>query len=69
MELMKLDDFEVFISLLKFTLGLGVFSRPYVYKTYGVRNGIISDSIIFTITAISNYNFVESLNFLPPDMT
>ena len=68
-ELMKLDDFEVFISLLKFTLGLGVFNRPYVYKTYGVRNGIISDSVIFVVTAISNYNLVESLSFLPPEMT
>ena len=66
---MKLDDFEVFISLLKFTLGLGVFNRPYVYKTYGVRNGMISDTIIFIITAISNYNLVESLSFLPPEMT
>ena len=65
---MKLDNFEVFISMVKFTIGLGVFNRPYTYKVYGVNNGIASDAFICCMTVMSNYNLVQCLYLLPRAM-
>jgi amino acid permease len=65
---LKLDNFEVLVSMIKFTIGLGIFNRPYVYKMNGLNNGISSDVLLCAITIMSNYNLVESLRLLPRTM-
>jgi hypothetical protein len=65
---LKLDNFEVVISMVKFTIGLGIFNRPYTYHFYGLNNGISSDALLCAITVVSNYNLVESLRLLPRHM-
>ena len=65
---LKLDNFEVAISMVKFTIGLGIFNRPYTYHIYGLNNGILSDALLCAITVFSNYNLVESLRLLPRHM-
>jgi len=65
---LKLDNFEVVISMVKFTIGLGIFNRPYTYYVYGLNNGIASDALLCAITVFSNYNLVEALRLLPRNM-
>lgn len=62
---LKLDDFDVFISMIKFTIGLGIFSRPYMYKLYGPNNAVAVDVIICIFTIISNINLVNCMNIMP----
>ena len=68
LQALKLDNFDVFISMLKFTIGLGIFSRPYMYKQFGPNNAVVVDVIICIITIISNINLVNCMNIMPAHM-
>ena len=55
--------------MIKFSLGLGVFYRPYLYMKYGLNNGIISEMIAGLATFMSNCMLVDCLMYLPNKMT
>lgn len=54
--------------MIKFTIGLGIFSRPYMYKQFGPNNAILVDVIICIFTIISNINLISCMNIMPGHM-
>jgi amino acid permease len=68
-EALKLNDFEVYISMLKFLVGIGVFQRPYLYQKNGVLWGVISDIIGVYIVITCNANLVKAMQFMPKKLT
>ena len=42
-EAIKLNDFEVFVSVLKFSIAILLFYRPFQYYKVGVAYGILID--------------------------
>ena len=68
MDALKLNDFEVFLSMIKITVGIGVFNKPYVYEWFGINNGLLSDFYILVLTLISNIHLIDCLKELPLHM-
>ena len=66
---MKLTDFEVFIQMLKFLLGCGIFARPKLYQRYGPIAGFVSDIIGVWIINFSNTNLIKCMQFMPREQT
>jgi amino acid permease len=60
-----LSDFEVFISLMKFMIGVGIFIRPKMMWEAGLFNAVTSELIALAAVLISNSNLVRCLNYMP----
>jgi len=60
-EALKLNDFEVFISMLKFLVNLGLFQRPKLYQRFSPLFGFVCDVISVFIVVISNTNLVRCM--------
>ena len=58
---LKLNNFEVIISMIKFTLGIGVFTRPFLYMKYGILNSMLCDILATWIAVASNTNLVKCM--------
>ena len=65
---LKLNDFEVFLSMIKITVGIGIFNKPYIYGWFGINNGLLSDLYIMVLTLISNIHLIDCLKELPMEM-
>ena len=66
---MKLDDFEVFVSMAKFTIAMGIFNRPMLYKRSGIIYGLITDMSFILIVNLCNYYLVRCMIFMPKALT
>jgi hypothetical protein len=51
--------------MIKFTIGLGIFSRPYMWKKFGPNNALMVDILITLFTIFSNINLVKCMNIMP----
>ena len=60
-EALKLNNFEVFVSFLKFIIQMSVFSKPMLIKRYGLTNSIISSVLTLVFVICSNYNLILSM--------
>jgi hypothetical protein len=67
--LMKLTDFEVFVQMLKFMVGIGIFHRAKIYQQYGLAYGLVSDLLGMVMVNVSNSNLVRCLQFMPKTHT
>jgi len=67
--MLMLDNFEVYVSMLKFTIGTGIFSKPFLYYTYGFSNCIIGDIVDIFIVALSNQNLIRAMELMPKELT
>ena len=68
-EVMKLTNFEVYVSMLKYTAGQGVFYRPYLYNKYGLFNSLVADIAMMFVIMYSNINLIYCMNYMPKAMT
>jgi len=66
---MKLTDFEIFVSMAKFTIAMGVFNRPMLYKRSGIIYGLITDLSFMVIVSLCNYYLVRCMVFMPKGLT
>jgi len=66
---MKLNDFEVFVSMAKFTIAIGIFNRPMLYKRSSIIYGLITDFAFIIITNLCNYYLVRCMIFMPKGLT
>ena len=64
-----LSDFEVFISLMKFMIGVGIFIRPRMMLEAGLFNAISSELIALVAVLISNANLIRCLHYMPAQLT
>lgn len=64
-EAIKLNDYEIFITMLKFLMGIGLFFRSSLYLKYGVVNSAFCDFISVLMTAISNANLIKCMRLMP----
>ena len=60
-----LSDFEVFISLMKFMIGVGIFIRPSMMQDAGLVNALISEVVALIAVLFSNANLIRCLNYMP----
>lgn len=67
-EAMKLNDFEVFISMSKLCLGIGIFNRPYVYMQNGLTNCIVSEVLNVIFVLLSYKCLIDCMQYLPRRM-
>ena len=58
---MKLNEFEVFITMLKFLVATGIFNRPYMYKEYGYTNSVAAELINILIVIFSYYSLITCM--------
>ena len=68
-EAQKLNDFEVFVSMMKFYIAIVIFQRPFLYQKFSVEYGLISDAITVAMICLSNSNLVKALEFMPEKLT
>ena len=66
---LRLNDFEVFISMIKFMVGIGIFYRPYLYSKAGIGNAIPIEIMGLFISITTNGYLVKCLMFMPPQLT
>ena len=64
-----LSDFEVFISLMKFMIGVGIFIRPKMMWEAGLFNAVTSELIALAAVLVSNSNLIRCLNYMPSQLT
>lgn len=64
-EAIKLNDYEIFITMLKFLVGIGLFFRSSLYYKYGVVNSVVCDFVSMLLTAISNANLIKCMRLMP----
>ena len=64
-----LSDFEVFISLVKFMIAIGIFIRPFIMREAGLFNGIACEIIALVAVILSNNNLIRCLNYMPNHLT
>lgn len=64
-----LSDLEVFISLMKFMIGVGILMRPKMMWEAGLFNAISSELIAIVAVLISNSNLIRCLNYMPAQLT
>lgn len=67
-EAMKLNDFEVFISMSKLCLGIGIFNRPYLYMQNGITNCIVGEILNVAFVLLSYRCLIDCMQFLPRRM-
>ena len=58
---MKLNNFEVFISVFKFMIGIGILNQPAQFKNSGVIGGSLVLLIATIINTESNRNFLRCI--------
>ena len=68
-EAMKLTDFEIFVSMAKFTIAIGIFNRPMLYLRSGIVYGLITDISFVIIINLCNYYLIRCLVFMPKGLT
>lgn len=66
---LKLNDFEVFISMIKFNIATSMFQRPYLYVRYGIINGLVADVFMTYMAITSNSNLIKCMNMMPKRLT
>ena len=67
-EALKLNEFEVFISMVKFMIGTGIFNRPFLYNKYGLQNCLISDFLNSGLTVFSNASLITCMSHMPQEL-
>ena len=68
-EAMKLNNFEVYITMLKFLIATGIFNRLFLYKQYGVTNAFAADIISIFIVIFSYFSLITCIYMMPKDLT
>ena len=64
-EAMKLNDYEVVVSFLKYLIQMAIFAKPAIIKKYGLTNAVLSTTISLILVMVSNYNFIRSMQKMP----
>lgn len=64
-----LNDQEIFVTMLKFMIGIGIFNRPMLYKNAGLVSSIIVEIIGTTFSVMSNLAMVSAIMFMPAQLT
>lgn len=58
---MKLNNFEIFISVFKFMIGIGILNQPAQFKNSGIIGGGIVLVLATIINTESNRNFLRCI--------
>lgn len=64
-----LSDFEVFVSLTKFMIAVGIFYRPRLLYTAGLYNAIMSELAALFAVVVANSFLVRCLEYMPRQLT
>ena len=64
-----LNDQEIFVTMLKFMIGIGIFNRPILYKNAGLVSSLIVEIIGTIFSVMSNTAIVTCLMFMPAQFT
>lgn len=66
-EALKLNNYEVCISFLRFCIGSGIFTRPYFYSQFGLSNCFAVEIISVGMGYYSFKCLIDCMMFLPVD--
>jgi hypothetical protein len=66
-EAMKLNNFEVYISFIKFYIMFSIFNRPYKYKINGFINCILAEMLTAFFVTLSLRNMVDAMEKMPKE--
>lgn len=68
-EALKLNNFEVFVSMLKFMIATGIFNKPFLYMKYGISNCMLSDCANMALVCFCNASLIKCMEMMPMHLT